>query len=225
MNRLLVALILLVGLGIGLPEFLSRRSVPSDAESRAIRNTDGTTTINIAGMPAQGADEAKVAVVEFSDYECPYCARYATTVFPELKNQFISAGKVRYVFANFPLPNHRNAKLLAGAAICAGQQSAYWKMHDELFGSRPKTMEELLDLGKQAGLQMQPFSQCLGEDRPISERIQIDQQIAREFQISGTPSFVLGAIDAQGRVVAEDIIVGAQPLLAFESAITRLLNR
>ena len=176
-------------------------------------------------MPVQGAEAAKVAVIEFSDYECPYCARNATTVFPELKSQFISTGKVRYVFANFPLPNHHNAKALAAAAVCAGKQDAYWKMHDELFENKPRTAEGILDLGGKLGLQLEPFRQCLGDEGSLAERIQADQQIARQFQISGTPSFVLGAFDAKGRVVAEDVIVGAQPFATFESAITTLLNK
>jgi len=213
MKRFLAALILLVILGLGLPALISNRK------------TEATTTIDIAGMPVQGAEAAKVAVIEFSDYECPYCARNATTVFPELKSEFISTGKVRYVFANFPLPNHHNARQLAAAAVCAGKQDAYWKMHDELFENRPRTSEGILDLGTKLGLQPQPFSQCLGDDGPLTERIQLDQQIARRFQISGTPSFVLGAIDAQGRVVAKDVIVGAQPFSAFESAITNLLHK
>ena len=214
-NRLLIALILLVGLGIGLPKIMSNRS-NSKAPLR---------TIDLAGMPVEGAADARVAVVEFSDYECPYCARNATIVFPEVKQRFISTGKVRYLFANFPLPNHPNAKPLAAAAVCAGNQDAYWKMHDELFGKRPKTTENILDLGRQMGLQMQPFEQCLADDGPLIERIHLDQQIAREFQISATPTFVLGTIDPQGRLVAEDVIVGAQTFSVFESAITQLLDR
>jgi protein-disulfide isomerase len=217
-NRLLAALILLVGLGLGCA------SSEAPLSSRTTRNADGTTTIDIAGMPVQGADNTRVAVIEFSDYDCPYCARHATTVFPELKDRFIATGKVRYVFANFPLPNHPNAKPLAAAAICAGNQDAYWKMHDELFENRPRTTEAVLDIGRQLGLQMEPFGKCLGDDGPQVERIRIDQQIAQEFQISGTPSFVLGVFDDHGRVVARDIIVGAHPFPRFESAITKLLN-
>lgn len=216
-NRLLIALVLLVVLGIGLPEFISRRSGSDAGLSR--------TSIDITGMPVQGAKDAKVALVEFSDYECPFCARHATTVFPELKSQFISTGKVRYVFANFPLSNHHNARLLATAAICAGKQDAYWKMHDALFETRPRTSEGILDLGGKLGLQAQSFRECLGDDSPVTDRIHRDQAIAKGFEVSGTPSFVLGLIDAQGRVNASDVIVGAQPLSAFETAITSLLNR
>ena len=219
MNRLLIACFLLVGLSVGCAS-----SPEAPLSPRTTRNADGSITIDFAGMPVQGAAEARVAVIEFSDYECPYCARYATTVFPELRDRFISTGKVRYAFANFPLQNHRNAELLAAAAICAGKQDAYWKMHDELFGKRPRTTEGVLDLGRQMGLQMQPFEQCLGEDAPLAERIRIDQQIAQVFQVSGTPSFVLGLIDAEGRVVAKGVIVGAQPFSVFENAITSLVN-
>jgi protein-disulfide isomerase len=204
-NRLLAALIFLASLGLG--------CAPA-----------GGTTIDIAGMPVQGDDNAKVFIIEFSDYECPYCARHTTTVYPELRDRFISTGKVRYVFANFPLPNHANAKPLAAAAICAGKQDAYWKMHDELFKNRPRTTEAVLNLGRQIGLQMEPFGECLRDERPQAERIRIDQEIAQEFQISGTPSFILGVIDAQGKVVAKDMIVGAHPLPRFETSITKLLN-
>jgi protein-disulfide isomerase len=216
-NRLLLALIVLVTFGIGLPRLISDRPAPA-APARS-------ATIDVSGMPAQGAADAGVAVIEFSDYECPYCARYATTVFPEVKDRFVSPGKVRYFFANFPLPNHRNAESLAAAAICAGEQDAYWKMHESLFASRPKTSDAVLDLGRQMGLQMQPFGECLGDSGPATERIRMDKEIAGGFQISGTPSFVLGLIDAQGKVVAQDLIVGAQPFSAFEGAITSLLSR
>jgi protein-disulfide isomerase len=217
-NGLLAALIIFSGLGLA--------CAPTEAPlaSRTTRNADGTTTIDIAGMPIQGADNTSVVIIEFSDYECPYCARHTTTVYPELRDRFISTGKVQYVFANFPLPNHPNAKPLAAAAICAGKQDVYWKMHDELFKNRPRTTEAVLNLGRQIGLQMEPFGQCLGDDGPQAERIRIDQQIAQEFQISGTPSFILGVIDAQGKVVARDIIVGAHPLPRFEASIAKLLN-
>ena len=225
-KRLLIALILLVGLGIALPRVFSDRSASGTADPvRVTRNAEGKAAIDISGMPVQGADEARVAVIEFSDYECPYCARYATGVFPEVKDRFISTGRVRYVFANFPLPNHPNAEPLAAAAICAGQQDAYWKMHDQLFENRPESTEGILDLGRQMGLRMPPFEQCLGDIGPVRDRIEIDQQIARVFQVSGTPSFILGKIDADGRVVAEGIIVGAQPFAAFDKAITDLLNK
>jgi protein-disulfide isomerase len=218
-NRLLIALIVLAGLGLG--------CAPSEPPlaSRTTRSADGSTTIDIAGMPVQGADNTRVVIIEFSDYECPYCARHATTVYPELRDRYISSGKVRYAFANFPLPNHPNAKPLAAAAICAGKQDAYWKMHDALFEKKPRTNEAVMDLGRQIGLQMDSFGQCLDKDRPHIERLRIDQQIAEEFQISGTPSFVLGVVDAQGKVVARDIIVGAHPLPRFESTIADLLNQ
>jgi protein-disulfide isomerase len=213
-NRLLIALIILVGLGIALPNLISDRS-GSKAPS--------STTIDVAGMPVEGSPEGKVAIVEFSDYECPYCARFTSGVLPELRNQFISTGKVRHFFANFPLSNHPNAIPMAAAAMCAAKQDAYWRMHDALFENRPKTAEAIRDLGRGIGLQMQPFETCLGEDHAATERIELDQRIADGFQISGTPSFVVGTIDAQGLVTAADVIVGAQPLSVFEAAITKLL--
>ncbi len=215
-NRLILALLVLVAVGLALPEIFSDRS-NSDAPS--------STTIDVTGMPVEGSPEAKVAIVEFSDYECPYCARYTTDVLPELRNQFIATGKVRHFFANFPLGNHPNAIPMAAAAMCAGKQNAYWRMHDALFKNRPKSADAIRDLGRGIGLQMQPFEECLGDRDAAAERIELDQRIAGGFQVSGTPSFVLGTIDAQGLVVASDVVVGAQPLNVFETAITKLINK
>jgi len=215
-DRLFTALILLLGLGLVLPEILSKRST-SDAPS--------TTTIDTAGMPVEGSADAKVAIVEFSDYECPYCARYTTDVLPQLRRKFISEGKVRHFFANFPLSNHPNAVPMAAAAICAGKQDAYWRMHTALFEVRPKSTEAIRNLGASMGLQKQPFEQCLvDEQAAITERIELDQRIAGGFQISGTPSFVVGTIDAKGVVTAADVVLGAQPLEVFDAALTKLLQ-
>ena len=213
---MLIALILLFALGIGIPSLISNRS-GSDAPS--------STTIDTTGMPAEGSADARVALVEFSDYECPYCARFTTTTLPSLRTQYISTGKVRHFFANFPLPNHGNAKALAAAAVCAGEQDAYWKMHDALFDVKPRTAEAVMSTGTSLGLQMTPFATCLQNDREFNERLGTDQRIASGFEISGTPSFVLGSLDAKGQVVAADLIQGAHPLPVFEKAITQLLAK
>jgi protein-disulfide isomerase len=217
-SRLLIALTLIFGLGIALPNYISNRS---NSNSGA----PSSTTIDVAGMPVEGSPEAKVAIVEFSDYECPYCVRYTTDVLPALRTKFISTGKVRHFFANFPLSNHANAIPMATAAMCAGKQDAYWRMHDALFANGPKSVESITDLGRGIGLQMQPFEQCLGEAGAATERIERDQRIASGFQVSGTPSFVLGTIDSQGLVVGAGVLVGAQPVNVFEAAITKLLNQ
>lgn len=82
--------------------------------------------VDLVDFPVKGSAQAKAVVVEFSDYECPFCARHATTVLPELMKRFVDGGIVRYALANNPLPMHRNADWLARMALCAGEQGRYW---------------------------------------------------------------------------------------------------
>ncbi|MGH9237725.1 MAG: DsbA family protein [Vicinamibacterales bacterium] len=92
---------------------------------------------DLVDFPVKGSAQAKAVIVEFSDYECPFCARHATTVLPELMKRFVDGGLVRYALANNPLPMHPNADWLARMASCAGEQGRYWDIHHGLFASKP----------------------------------------------------------------------------------------
>jgi protein-disulfide isomerase len=102
--------------------------------------------LDISALPAKGSTSAKIVMIEFSDYECPFCARFSNGVARELHEKFIANGKIRYSFANHPLPIHPNALKLAKLAICAGEQNRYWEMHDALFSNLPKSKEAALML-------------------------------------------------------------------------------
>jgi protein-disulfide isomerase len=84
--------------------------------------------VELVDMPVEGSKEASVVLIEFSDYECPFCQRHATGVGQELRGKYVTTGSIRYAFANNPLPMHQNARFMAAAAICAGQQEYYWQM-------------------------------------------------------------------------------------------------
>ena len=92
--------------------------------------------IGIGGNPALGDPAAPVTIVEFIDYQCPYCQGYAKNTFPRLKASYIDTGKVRYVARDFPLAKHERARPAAIAAACAGEQGWFWEMHDALFDRR-----------------------------------------------------------------------------------------
>src|SRR5262245_29447014 len=121
------------------------------------------TSLELAGLPVKGPDNARVVLVEFSDYECPYCAQHATGVSHQLDKEFVKTGQIRYAFANNPIPSHPNAVPLAQAAICAGQQDRYWPMHDRLFEVKPKTREELVSVADGLGLDRPAFEQCFDQ--------------------------------------------------------------
>jgi hypothetical protein len=96
-----------------------------------------TGTVGFTGRPMLGPSDAPVTIVEFSDYQCPFCRRYSLHVFPTLKRDYIDTGKVRYVFRDFPLTNiHAQAEKAHEAAHCAGEVQQYWDMHDLLFSKQ-----------------------------------------------------------------------------------------
>jgi protein-disulfide isomerase len=177
------------------------------------------TTFRIDPYGLLGAPQTTKVVIEFSDYECPFCNRHATSgAGPEIQRQFVDAGRVRYAFLNNPLPIHLNARLLAAAGICASGQNRFSAMHDALFAKRPKEQQEILSVAEGIGLNRSRFEDCL-TDRATETRITRDIQEAEKLGLTGTPSFVVGTIDEQGVVHVKKMIRGAQPLEVFERAI------
>src|SRR5262249_806251 len=142
----------------------------------------------------------------FSDYECPYCAQYSTGVGQQIDKQLVANGKVQYAFVNNPLPMHSSAKLLAAAAICAGEEGKYWPMHDRLFESTPRTKEGLLPLIDELGLDSQKFKKCLEEGPNSAKQIDDDSNEAKKLGLVSTPSFAVGHLDRQGHVNIDKFI-------------------
>lgn len=98
-------------------------------------------TLNIHDAPSKGSSKAKVALVEYTDYQCPYCARHATSVLPQIEKNFIKTGKIQYVLRDFSIASlHPHAEKAHEAAHCAGEQGKYWEMHEQLF-SHQKALE------------------------------------------------------------------------------------
>ena len=123
-----------------------RRHRPHRADTRV--------TVGVANNPMLGAPEAPLTLIEFSDYQCPFCRRFAETTLPVLKRDYIETGKLRYVFRDFPLDRlHPQARKVAEAAHCAGDQGKYWAMHDLLFQQQQALqVERLKGYARQLGL-------------------------------------------------------------------------
>jgi len=103
-----------------------------------------TARVSIKGKQVMGAADAPVTVVEFADYQCPFCLRFTKTAFPLLKQKYIDTGKVRWVALNLPLPFHKDARKAAQAAHCAGEQDKFWEMRELLFRNPQKLNTENL---------------------------------------------------------------------------------
>lgn len=174
--------------------------------------------------PVRGDPNAKVAIVEFSDYECPFCGRFHAQTLPSLKKDYIDTGKVQYIFRDFPLDFHPNAISASVAANCAGEQNAYWAMHDSLFVNQKRLGKALYaELAKTLKLKSAPFDACLKEAKQAKE-VASDFAYGQSVGIEGTPTFFIGRIDGK-KLVDVKQIVGAESPAVFAQAIESLLNK
>jgi protein-disulfide isomerase len=189
-----------------------------------VRDAPDGAWIDIAGMPVEGSTDAELVLIEFSDYECPFCQRHAAGVRRELLAKYVETGQIRYVFANNPLPIHPNARFMAATAICAGEQGRYWEMHDAVFDAQPTSRDLAITLAANLGIEEEVFRQCLDESPEPAARIQADVEKAQEFGLTGTPGFALGAMDQEGRVRVRRLIHGAQSFSVFDKTITALFD-
>lgn len=181
-------------------------------DPEAIRNATPRGP-NMIGNP-----DATVTIIEYSDYQCPYCLRFHTTIFPELAKQYIDTGKVKYSFKHFPFLTPESA-IAAQAAECAADQGRFWDYHNYLYAERERTgrlvatKDQLTAFATTLNLDTETFRACLNEDRTLA-RVQQDAQEGQKVGVRGTPSFLING----------KLIVGAQPLIAFQAAIDEALN-
>lgn len=180
--------------------------------------------LNVENAPTKGTKNAKLTLIEFSDYQCPFCKRHAESTFHQLDKTYISTGKVRYVFRDFPMETiHKHAQKAAEAALCAGDQGKYWDMHDKLFANQGALdLEQLTGYAKSVGVKAKPFKKCLTSGK-YTETVSQNSAEGHKIGINGTPSFLLGISDGN-KVKSSKLIVGAQPFSAFKQEIDALLK-
>jgi protein-disulfide isomerase len=181
--------------------------------------------VNVDGHPSKGNKNAPLTLIEFSDYQCPFCARHFSETLPQLEKEYIETGKLKYVFRDFPMESiHRDAVKAAEAAKFAGAQGRYWGMHDRLF-SNPQALdlENLSGHAKALGLDVAKFDECLDTLRYASK---IRQSFAEGLQagVRGTPTFFLGQTAPDGSVKARRVMRGAQRYPVFKEAIEAMLS-
>jgi protein-disulfide isomerase len=186
----------------------------------------GNLTLSVNGSPFRGDKDAKLTLVEFSDYECPFCANFFTETLPRLEQEFISTGKVRYVRRDFPLVSiHQNAFKAAEAANCAGKQEKYWDMHGRLFANQNQlAMNQIPAHAKAIGLDMGLFEQCFNGSQEVVVRRDVEEGLKAGVQ--GTPTLFLGVREGDSQnIKVLRMIVGAQPYAQFKEAIEWALQQ
>ncbi|MGI9256594.1 MAG: DsbA family protein [Salinispira sp.] len=175
--------------------------------------------IDIASDPSVGSPDAPVVIVEYSDFECPFCARFVTGVYPQIKSAYIDSGQARLVFKDFPLDrSHPLAIPAAVAANCVARElgdEAFFAYHDRLFFQQTALSEQnIMDWAREAGLSDAQIKACTADSSMVDE-ILADRSEGSSLGISGTPSFVING----------EIVVGAQPFSVFKQSIDRALER
>lgn len=177
--------------------------------------------INLEGAEVLGSKTAPLTIVEFTDYQCPFCQRFHVTVFGDLKKQYIDTGKVRFYSRDLPLDViHPNAHRAAEAARCAADQHQFWALRDAM-GAHPNELEMDNLVADAKGLKMDVprFRACV-ESHKYKDAVDGDVLEARRIGADGTPAFVIGKSTPEG--VDGELMVGAQPLIEFERRLNAL---
>jgi protein-disulfide isomerase len=184
-------------------------------------------SIDLSGGPFKGSATADVALVEFSDYECPFCIRHFTQVMPQVEAAYIQTGKIRYAFRDFPIDQLHPESIRAHVAShCANEQGKFWDLHNRLFSKAgTHTPADLAARAKEAGLNAGAFASCVADDK-YSASIRQSTAFAISLGASGTPFFMVGKIDPktnQFRPLTK--LPGALPYAQFQQAIDAALSQ
>lgn len=175
--------------------------------------------IDISGSVTLGSPAAKLALVLYSDFECPFCRKFAAESLPAVKKELVDTGRVRLAFRHLPLDIHPMARKAAVAAECARGQGRFWEMHDGLFAvARPMTPAAPLEVGRSVGLKLDDLEACLAGPQS-AQKVEEDIASARIAGVLGTPTLLLGSVGDDGRVTFKLRLKGAQTAAMIATAV------
>lgn len=173
----------------------------------------------------RGKVDAPVTMIEYSDFTCGYCLKFFKDTWPKIQARYVDTGKVRFLYKDYPRADQGPGLTAALAARCAGDQGAYWPMHDRLFSADGRLDADIYSQhAKTIGLNQSRFRQCL-RDAPHVQAIFQDRQEANSWGFRGTPGFVLMRTTQEPTTTNPAIAIpGAFPFEAFEEEIEKLLS-
>jgi len=204
---------------------------PGQQAAADTAGTEPTTTqVAVGDSPVLGDADAPVTLIEFSDYECPYCQRHFEQTLPSVKENYIDTGKVKYVFRDLPLSFHDpNATTAALAARCArdqGGDATYFRFHDEYFKNTASNGAGVTggvdSIATTLKLNQSQFKQCV-DSKKYQAEVQKDLQDAQAAGATGTPTFFVGKSTEDG-VIEGEIVVGALPYASLSPIIDKYLQ-
>ncbi|MBZ5586112.1 MAG: DsbA family protein [Acidobacteriia bacterium] len=176
--------------------------------------------LNLDGFQMLGNKNAPLTIVEFTDYQCPYCQRFHLTTFPEIKKNYVDTGKARFFSRDMPLDFHANAMRAAQAGRCAADQGKFWAMRDAMAAAPDKLdLDSLVDDARTLKLDVNAFRTCV-ESEKYKNAVQTDVMEAFKLGANGTPTFVVGKSTPDG--VDGELVVGALPYGMFDQKLQEL---
>lgn len=198
------------------------------ADDRQLGNQSKVSTDD---DPVLGDENAPLTLIEFSDYECPFCKRSFDQLLPEIKKSYIDTGKLKFVYRDFPLSFHANAHKEAEAAECArnqGNDATYFKFHDQIFKQTTSNgfglaLNQLPIIARNLGLNVSQFEQCL-DSAKFKDEVDKDISDGTAAGVSGTPAWFIGQSSNNGEINGR-LIFGAQPFSTFKFIIDSELNK
>lgn len=201
--------------------FTSNVSQQQNLDGTEVPNAESGEPVDVAvseGSVFLGNENASVTVIEFADYQCPFCKKFFTDTFPKLKSTYIDSGKVKFYYQDFAFLGSESTRA-AEASQCALDQNKFWEYHDTLYknqgaeNSGAFSDQKLIDLGKNSGLDVAIFEQCLSNKKYL-ERVNQTLASAKNYGVSGTPTVFING----------KRLVGALPFTSYEKLIEEALK-
>jgi protein-disulfide isomerase len=192
-----------------------RQAAPPQPEQPTTAKVSDLTGVNMLGKK-----DAPITIVEYTDYQCPFCQRFHVSAYPEIKKNYIDTGKVRFFSKDLPLDFHPNAMRAAMAARCAGEQGKFWELRD-VMGQNPDKldMDNIATFAQNLKLDSVALRACVNSNK-YRDQIQADVVEAMKIGATGTPTFIVGK--SQGNGVDGDLLLGALPFSEFDSKLKEL---
>ncbi|TMH38165.1 MAG: DsbA family protein [Betaproteobacteria bacterium] len=200
-----------------------RPIAPAAAPQAPVRPVDDKVSMPFTpGGFSVGKDDAPLVLVEYTDYQCPFCQRFHNDTYTQIKANYIDTGKLRFVSRDFPLSFHENAMRSAVAGRCAAEQGKYWELrHTLIVNASQLQQDKIMGYAQNASLDVSKFKTCVDSDK---YKAAIDKDIAEGTAagVTGTPSFVLGRV--QNGKLEGVRLVGAMPYATFDAKIQELMK-
>ena len=190
----------------------------------ASRQDEQPRPVSIDDDYIRGRADAKVTLIEFSDFQCPFCAEFYRETLPLIDKDYIQTGKVRMVYRDFPLVDvHKDAQKAAEAAQCAGEQGKYWEMHDKIFANYTTlSVDDLKNHARGLDIAADRFDRCV-ESGKFAEEVNKDVRDGHALGVQGTPTFFVG-LTGQDNTIQAIPIGGARPYAVFKQTFDKFLE-